>query len=315
MGLNKVLFPNSKVGMPDTEITLAQALKDSGYATGMVGKWHLGDRPEHLPTRHGFEKFFGVPYSNDMKPFPLLRGEEVVERAPPLDTLTPRYTAEALEWIKDWKAKGRPYFLYVAHTFPHIPLAASEKFRGKSRGGLYGDAVEEIDGSVGELVGALDKNTLVIFTSDNGPWLEKKDLAGTTGSLRGGKFTPYEGGIRMPAIFWWPGKIAPRVDARPAVTLDLFPTLVALAGGTLPGDRTYDGRDIGDFLTGKGAYEEREFLIYHDGQLMGIISGRWKYLMKGELYDVDADPAEKENRNEPDVIQKLAARANELDQR
>ena len=241
--------------MSEKEITLAEALKTAGYRTGMIGKWHLGDYsrdPQYNPRRHGFDFYFGVPHSNDMRPFPLFRNEQEIE--PDMGDnqarLTGLYTREAMKFIDD--SKDKPFFLYLAHTFPHQPLFASERFSGKSKAGKYGDAVEEIDWSVGEIVDCLrrdgiEDNTLLIFTSDNGPWFE-----GNTGSLRGRKGQSYEGGFRVPFIARWPGRIPQgRVSAEPIMNLDLFPTLLTLAGVGSPKDRIIDGRDISGLLIGK----------------------------------------------------------------
>jgi arylsulfatase A-like enzyme len=318
-GLVRVLFPKDKVGIEEGEVTLAEALKKQGYATGMVGKWHLGCQPEHLPTKHGFDSYLGIPYSNDMKPTPLYRNEEQIEEPAVQATLTKRYAEEAVRFVK--ASKGKPFFLYFAHTMPHVPLAVSDAFKGKSKGGLYGDVVEELDWSVGEVMKALkdagvEQNTLVFFTSDNGPWLVKKEHGGSAGPLRNGKGTPYEGGIREPAIAWWPGKIPEgRTVTEPAITLDVFPTFAALAGGKLD-DRPYDGKDLWPVLSGKGSVGDRELVCYHNGTLRSFRSGRWKFHVpqgkdgKGELYDLEADIAETKNLAEekPDLARQLHER-------
>ena len=322
-GLVRVLFPKDKVGIDPEEITLAEALKARGYATGMVGKWHLGCMPEHLPTKHGFDSYLGIPYSNDMKPTPLYRNDEVLEEPAVQPTLTKRYTEEAVRFVKS--AKDKPFFLYFAHTFPHVPLHVSDEFKGKSKAGLYGDVVEELDWSVGEVAKAIkdagaDRNTFVFFTSDNGPWLVKKEHGGSAGPLRDGKGTPYEGGVREPAIAWFPGKIpAGRVVTDPGITLDLFPTCVALADGKLPADRPYDGKNIWPVLSGTGTAGEREFVIYHNGELRSLRSGKWKYLRSvgkfpEQLYDLEADTAESKNllESEPETAKRLAARIQEI---
>jgi len=309
-GLTRVLFPNDKVGMPDSEITLAQALRELGYATACIGKWHLGHLPQFLPTRHGFDRFFGIPYSNDMKPRWLMRDENVIEETAPLDTLTQRYTAEAVKFMEE--SKGRPFFLYLAHTMPHVPLGASEAFKGKSKRGLYGDVVEELDWSVGQVLEALkrlglEESTLVVFSSDNGPWLSQGKNGGSAGKLRNGKGTTFEGGMREPCIARWPGKIkAGRVDNRPAMMIDLFPTFVALAGGKMPGGRIIDGRDISGLLLGTGVRADEDFFYWNDRRLEAMRSGRWKLKLpaapkKDEkpgpvmLFDLEADPNETTN--------------------
>ena len=245
-GLNRVLFPNSSGGISDDEITLAQALKARGYATMCIGKWHLGHLPQYLPTRHGFDHYFGIPYSNDMEvkkrkdpPLPLMRDESIVEQPAVQDTLTLRYTREALRFIHEHSApaqEGHPFFLYVPYTFPHIPLHASKAFRGKSPAGLYGDVIEEIDWSVGQVLAAirdqgLAESTLVVFTSDNGPWLIQKTRGGSAGLLREGKGSTWEGGVRgtlhrLVARHDRPGRVAEDL----ASEMDWFATGLELAG-------------------------------------------------------------------------------------
>ena len=271
------------LGLPADEIILAKALRLAGYRTGMVGKWHLGDfsqDPKYNPTQHGFDEFFGLPHSNDMVPCALYRNMQEIE--PDIGRnqarLTGLYTREAIRFME--QSKGKPFFLYFAHTFPHQPLFASERFKRKSKGGLYGDVVEEIDWSVGEILKCLreiglEQNTLVIFTSDNGPWFE-----GSPGGLRGRKGQSYEGGFRVPGLFRWPGHIpAGRVCREPAINLDLFPTCLALAGLGLPMDRIIDGKDISGLLTGREEKTPHDtFFFYHLEELEGIRSGKWKYL-------------------------------------
>src|SRR5690606_30568634 len=226
---NRVLFPNSLHGLPESEVTLAEQLKKANYATAAIGKWHLGDKPQYLPTNNGFDYYFGIPYSNDMDKVtdknywdfeddiqtsyfnvPILRNTKIVERAAEQHTITKRYTEEAISFIK--KHKDQPFFVYLAHNLPHIPLFASKDFEGKSKRGLYGDVISEIDHGVGQILtelktDGLDKNTIVVFTSDNGPWLAYKTHGGSAGLLRAGKGTTWEGGMREPCIFWSPGKI------------------------------------------------------------------------------------------------------------
>lgn len=269
-------------GIPDDEITLASALKTAGYRTGMVGKWHLGDfsaMPRYNPRNYGFDEFFGVPHSNDMWPCALYRNETELEPDIKLnqERITGLYTKEAVDFIE--KSKDRPFFLYLAHTFPHQPLFASEKFKGKSKAGIFGDAVEEIDWSVGEIMSCLKKNgleenTIVVFTSDNGPWYN-----GSAGGLRGRKGQSYDGGYRVPFVARWPGRIpAGRVCSEPAMNIDLFPTLTAAAGLTPPSDRIIDGRDLSGLLTGKAPAPPHDTLyLYHYEELEGIRAGSWKY--------------------------------------
>jgi arylsulfatase A-like enzyme len=286
-------------GLSEKEITLAEALQTAGYRTGMIGKWHLGDysrQPAYNPVRHGFDFYFGVPHSNDMRPFPLYRNEARIEADIGSDQarLTGLYTSEAVKFIEA-REEG-PFFLYLAHTFPHQPLFASQQFAGKSKAGKYGDAVEEIDWSVGEIVRCLARtgiadNTLIFFTSDNGPWFE-----GSPGSLRGRKGQSYEGGFRVPFIASWPGRIPRKqVNSLPVMNLDLFPTLLALAGVGLPADRVIDGFDISGLLTGKEKTLSWEAIyFYHYDLLEGVRSGKWKYFKKVNRYTwpvpVDAAP-------------------------
>ena len=238
-----LLFPDSGGGLPQSEITIAKLLKGAGYRTGAIGKWHLGHLPQYLPTKHGFDSYYGIPYSNDMDRIsdvepreafadpkieyfqvPLMRNDEIIERPADQNTITKRYTEEAIKFIKENKKK--PFFLYLAHSLPHVPLFASENFLGKSERGLYGDVIEEIDWSVGQILNSLKKEklhkkTVVIFTSDNGPWALYKEHGGSAGLLYGAKGTGYEGGQRVPAIFWGPGKIKHAVVSRMGSTLDL----------------------------------------------------------------------------------------------
>lgn len=327
-------------GLSGKEITVAEALKVAGYRTAMVGKWHLGDysrQPGFNPLRHGFDQYLGVPHSNDMQPCPLFRNETQLEADIGTDQarLTGLYTKEALDFIEE--SKGRPFFLYIAHTFPHQPLYASEKFSGKSRAGKFGDAVEEIDWSVGEILKTLraqgiEQNTLILFTSDNGPWYE-----GSPGAFRGRKGQSYEGGFRVPFIAKWPGHIRPgTVSSEPAVNLDIFPTLLSVAGVKHPVDRVVDGKSIEGLLSGKNPRSPHDAIyFYHYDQLEGIRLGNWKYFRKlnryvwpipldaeslpdamGKkqlgnraplLYDLSVDPGESYNVIDtyPDVAKKL----------
>ncbi|MBN2023631.1 MAG: sulfatase [Pirellulales bacterium] len=340
-----VLYPDSLGGLPASEITLAEALRAAGYATACVGKWHLGHRPEFLPTRQGFDAYFGLPYSNDMpnrrapaaQPggkdiierigVPLLRGEETIEQPVEQSTLTQRYTAEAVRFIEEHR--DGPFFLYLAHTMPHVPLARSERFVDASRRGLYGDVVEEIDDSVGQVLDALarlglDRRTLVVFTSDNGPWLVKGQNGGSAGLLRGGKGSTWEGGMREPAIFWWPGTIRPGVVREMGSTLDLLPTLAALCGGDVPADRAIDGLDLSPALMGTGRSPRDTMFFYRGDQLCAVRHGPFKMYYhtqpnyqnrKGVAHDppllfhLDHDPSERHNvaAKHPVVIAELKA--------
>ncbi len=257
IGIQGALGPQSKTGIHSNEVTIAELLKQRGYATAIYGKWHLGHQPQFLPPRHGFDDYFGLPYSNDMwphhptsktnyPPLPLIEGEQTVQLMPDQTQLTTWYTERAVGFIE--RNKDHPFFLYVPHAMPHVPLFVSEKFRGKSKRGLFGDVIQEIDWSVGQILAALkqqrlDENTLVIFTSDNGPWLSYGDHAGSAGRLREGKGTTFEGGVRVPFIARWPGKIpAASVCREPAMTIDLLPTLAKAAGAELP-PHPIDGLD------------------------------------------------------------------------
>jgi arylsulfatase A len=296
-------------GIDEDEITLADALRERGYVTAAIGKWHLGSTVPHLPTRHGFDSYFGI--SNGEQTYFLLRGTTPVRDPPGLDLITKAYTEEAVSIIKS-APRDRPFFLYLAHRSPHVPLEPAPPFRGRSAGGLYGDVVEELDWSVGEVMnavrerGATERTTAVFFMSDNGPWLSQGQEAGSPGPFRGGKNTPYEGGVRVPAIAWWPGRYPPaRVVSEPVMSLDVFPTVVAMAKGQLSAARRYYGTDLtpllaGDVsrLPGAGTDASREMLSYYFGAAVSLRSGRWKFLRPGywdlvdTMYDLQADPAE-----------------------
>jgi len=288
LGLLDLATEGGADGLHADEITLAEALKVAGYATGMVGKWHLGDfhtDPRHNPVEHGFDHFLGVPHSNDMHPFPLYRDrQQVMANVDDQAALTRLYTEDAVRFIES--SKDRPFFLYFAHTFPHRPLFASEAFRGRSAGGIFGDAVEEVDWSVGKVLDALkdagvDDDTLVMFSSDNGPWYD-----GSPGELRGRKGQSFEGGYRVPFLARWPGRIAPGgVCTEAAMNTDLFPTALALAGLALPTDRAIDGLDLTGLLTRPGTPSPHERLFYyHQGELEGVREGRWKYFRSVNHY-------------------------------
>ncbi|MBM3882853.1 MAG: sulfatase [Verrucomicrobia bacterium] len=317
-----VLFPGNDVGLHPAEITLAEALRDAGYATACIGKWHLGDQPEFLPTRQGFDLFFGLPYSNDMgpaadgvksnlgdpipeskgkgqPPLPWLRNETVVHRVLAHDqtTLVARYTEEAVAWLQ--AQRDRPFFLYLPHSAVHWPLYPGAAYQGKSRNGLYGDWVEEVDGSVGRVLAAvrnlgLAERTLVLFTSDNGG-----TPRGRNTPLRGHKGSTWEGGMRVPTIAWWPGKI-PAGTTTDAIAgmMDIFPTLVKLAGGRLPADRTLDGVNLWPVLAGEAAAasERKTFYYYRGLKLEAVRHRAWKlHLAKTELYHLDRDVGETTN--------------------
>lgn len=313
---------DGKGGLPDSELTLAEGLKAAGYATHMVGKWHLGYKEKRfLPVNQGFDTWFGLPYSNDyMKPWVqtdeplgLYRGEEMVEHPFDQDTLTTRYTEEAVSLIEQ-SDKEAPFFLYLAYAMPHLPLAVSDERRGKSAGGLYGDVIEEIDWSVGQVLDALEKkavsdDTIVVFVSDNGPWIEmpprmlqagnEKWHAGTAGLLRGSKASTYEGGPRVPAIIRWPAKIAAgRVNPDLVAMPDIYRTMLALGGAELP-DLKLDGYDLTAFLSGNDETSPRSEYYYFMRGLEAVRSGDWKLRTKSgepELFNLVTDPSERLNR-------------------
>jgi arylsulfatase A-like enzyme len=309
-----------------------------------VGKWHLGHLPQFLPTRQGFDSYFGIPYSNDMDRrgggnyiescrngkvenfnVPLLRDEEVIERPANQHTITKRYTEEAVRFIKE--KKDGPFFLYLAHSLPHVPLFRSEEFVGKSRRGIYGDVIEEIDWSVGRVLdtireNGLADNSLVVFTSDNGPWLMFDDHGGSAGLLRGGKGGTFEGGMREPTIFWGPGIVQPGVVPDMGSTLDLLPTFCALAGAPLPEDRVLDGVDLAPVLRGHAASPRKTMIYYRGTEAYAVRHGSFKahFITQPEyggggpkrhdpplLYNLDVDPSEKYDvaKGHPGVIEAI----------
>jgi arylsulfatase len=328
VSIPRVLFPRDNIGLNPDEITIADMLKACGYATCCIGKWHLGHLPQFLPTRQGFDYYFGIPYSNDMKPVVLVEGEETIETKPDQSRLTRRYTEKAVEFIT--KNKNGPFFLYLPHTMPHVPLYASDAFKGKSKQGLYGDVIMEIDWSVGEILMTLkklgiDEKTLVIFTSDNGPWLSKGGHGGSAKPLRDGKFATYEGGMREPAICRWPGKIpAGMVCSEMATTLDLLPTFARLAGAEVPADRIIDGKDISALMTDpKAKTPYREFFYYFESQLGAVRSGNWKLVLErtrgndrisAGLYNLGQDIGEQNDvsAQHPEIVRRLAALADKI---
>ena len=292
VGIQGALGPGSKIGINEQEMTIAEMLKPLGYATAIYGKWHLGDAPGFLPTRHGFDDYFGLPYSNDMWPFhptnpdgypplPLIDGEETIQTNPDQRNLTTWYTEHAVEFIDEHA--DEPFFLYVPHSMPHVPLFVSDKFAGKSEQGMYGDVIMEIDWSVGRILDALrrndlDEQTLVVYTSDNGPWLSYGDHAGSAGPLREGKGTTFDGGQREPTLMRWPGRIPPgSACSEPAMTIDLLPTIAAITGATPP-DHPIDGLDISALVFGEpDAESPHDALYFYWGrELQAVRSGRWK---------------------------------------
>jgi len=304
VGIPTVLFPHDKTGLSPAVPTISSLLKAHGYDTYCIGKWHLGRLPGFLPTDHGFDGYFGVPYSNDMQPAVLMRDDQVIEEPYDNALLTKRYTEEAVAYIR--RRRDRPFFLYLNHTMPHVPLGASPAFAGRSKRGPYGDAIEEIDWSTGQVLDALretgqDRDTLVIFTSDNGPWLEKGRDAGSAAPLRDGKFSVYEGGIRTPCIAWWPGRVPAGTECSElAASMDLLPTFLRLAGAP-PAGHAIDGRDIWSLLSGRrGARSPHDalFFLFLD-RVLAVRRGPWKLVINkegaSELYDVVSDPFEQRN--------------------
>jgi arylsulfatase A len=353
IGIQGALGPKAKVGIHENEVTIAELAREKNYATAIFGKWHLGHHPEFLPTRHGFDEYYGLPYSNDMWPkhpeakpgsypdLPLIGGERTIELNPDQSQLTRDYTKRATQFIE--RNREHPFFLYLAHNMPHVPIYASEDFRGKSGAGLYGDVIQEIDWSVGEVLKALDENsltrkTLVIFTSDNGPWLSYGYHAGSTGGLREGKGTVWEGGVRVPCIMRWPGRIpANSICDEPAMTIDLFPTIAALLQAELPKHKI-DGKNIWPLIDGTpGAKSPQEayYFYYNTNDLLAVRSGPWKLVVPHEyrtlngqpggtngipakytnvktdlaLYNLETDLRETQNvaAENPEVVQKLTA--------
>ena len=385
---NSLMFnhiPRARTGIHPNEITIAELLRDRGYATAMLGKWHLGDAPEFLPMRNGFGSYYGLPYSNDMWPFhpkivsrpdegermrytrerteytgfaqsdetypvdwfpplPLIENETVIGHDPRQELLTAAYTDRAIEFIRE--NRSGPFFVYIAHAMPHVPLFRGRAFRDRSLRGLYGDVIEEIDHQVGRILDTLeqlgiDESTLVIFTSDNGPWAGYGIDAGSAGLLRGSKGTVYEGGIRVPAIMRWPGSIPSGiVTSEVASIMDLFPTLAHLSGGEPPRDRTIDGRDLRPLWESPGKASGHEALYFFEGgyryraedgppendpQLRAVRAGPWKLhlstepgnepgsvrVQAGELYQLQWDPSESRDvsSKHPEVVNRLTAQA------
>ena len=368
--------PKAATGIHPGEITVAELLKEQGYATRMIGKWHLGDAPEFLPHRHGFDSWFGIPFSNDMwryhpvmpirepedermisareraemtgfagkghyydlergqgfpHPLPLMRDDEVVEVDSDQRALTTTYTELALEFIEE--NRSEPFFLYLPYAMPHVPLFVSNERWGRSLRGRYGDVIEEIDWSVGQVLGKLeelgiDRNTLVVYTSDNGPWLEYGIDAGSAGPFKLGKATTWEGGMRVPGIFWMPGSIpAGQVSSAVAANMDLMPTFAGLSGSDLPSDRVLDGRDLWPLLSGATDVSPHEYFYFFAGsrpgtptRLQGLRKGRHKLRLRriangafeaDALYDLLADAGEKFDIRErhPALVEELLAQA------
>jgi arylsulfatase A len=340
----RVLFPDSTGGLPQSEITIARALKNVGYNTTCIGKWHLGHLPQYLPTKHGFDYYFGIPYSNDMDAVrkltredhrhpqhenynvPLMRNEEVIERPAYQHTITKRYSEEAVKFIE--KNSAKPFFIYLAHNLPHIPLFTSEKFAGTSERGLYGDVVEEIDSGVGQIMATLkqqglEENTLFVFTSDNGPWLVFNEHGGSAGLLREGKGMTWEGGMREPTIFYWKGKISPGVVSDIGSTLDLFSSICSITGAEVPSDRVMDSEDLSPALFENKPSPRKSFFYYRGTELYAARKDSFKahfitqkayvkdkkkyYHDPPKLYNLNHDPGEKYDISEkhPGIIKEI----------
>lgn len=330
MGIEHVFFPESFTGIPTDEVTIAEALKGNGYKTAIFGKWHLGHHKQFLPLQNGFDEYYGIPYSNDMQGVVYLRGNDVDSIQVNQKYITKTYTKEATRFIS--QNKDKPFFLYVTHNMPHVPLYASPEFEGKSKRGLYGDVIEEIDWSVGEIVkslkaNGLEENTLVIFTSDNGPWLIFDVEGGSAGPLRQGKGTTFEGGQRVPTVAYWPGKIkAGSVYDDLASQLDLYPTLISLTGSQKNQTRKpLDGEDISPVLFGKGKRKGTEFAYYSNGVIEAFRKGDWKLRLPQAairqndvilvpasdtlLFNLKTDVGEKDNlvKTNPEKVKELLA--------
>ena len=365
-GGSRVFFPNSTGGLPSEEITIAEVLKAQGYKTGIVGKWHLGHLPQHLPTRQGFDSYYGIPYSNDMDAtqgwslknllggmdinkwnVPLLEDETEIERPANQHTITKRYTEKAIEFIRD--NRDEPFFLYLPHSMVHTPLFASEDFLNTSPRGFYGDVMAEVDWSVGQIISTLeennlDENTLVVFTSDNGPWLIMLQDGGSAGLLKDGKGTTWEGGMRVPGIFYMPGTVQPGIVTGLGSTLDLLPTFASMAGASMPSDLVLDGFDLSNVLMNKETSPRDHFIYYRNRDIYAVRKNNFKahfitatcYQLDNNrteheqplLFDVDNDPSERFNRAEkyPEVVadltrlasdhaESMVAKPSELDKR
>lgn len=328
-GTQFVTRPHSTWGLPPEEITIAEMLRDTGYATGMIGKWHLGHLPELWPTSQGFDSFLGVAYSNDMTPFDLYRGTEMIEEDIDQSRLSDKFTEEAVRFIGE--NAGQPFFLYYAHSHPHYPAVPAQRNVGRGRAGDYGDTVVTIDDSVGGILDALDElgiaeNTLILFTSDNGPWFQ-----GSEGPLRARKGETYEGGYRVPFLARWPAQIpAGLVNDEMAMAIDLLPTFARLAGGEVPADRAIDGRDISAMWT-RGAESPHDVLYFFDSNdLAAVRDGRYKLVLKTyyrngpiafrsfagpKLFDLETDPTESYDvgNRHPEVFERLMGLAREME--
>lgn len=353
LGIHGALMPNSKKGLNPTETTIAEMLKSKGYATGIFGKWHLGDHPDFMPNKQGFDEYFGIPYSNDMwplhpqqgpifdfDPLPLYENENIIDTLTDQSQLTTQITERSIDFIK--KNKEKPFFLYVAHPQPHVPLYVSEKFKGKSDRGLYGDVIMEIDWSVGQILASLkenniDQNTIVIYTSDNGPWLNYGDHSGSALPLREGKGTALEGGQREPCIIYYPNKInSGKSISTPMMNIDILPTIAHITNADLP-EKDIDGKNVWDIWTSQETKSPHEayFFYYHVNELQGIRYQNWKLyfphkyrtlngreggkdglpvqyehniIEEIELYNLDTDISETTNvaDDHPEVVERIS---------
>jgi arylsulfatase A-like enzyme len=328
MGINTVFFSESFTGIPDKEITIPEILKEKGYATGIVGKWHLGHHSKYLPLQHGFDEYFGIPYSNDMESVVYMRGNEVESYKVKQQYITKTYTKEAQKFIT--KNKDNSFFLYIAHSMPHVPLYASEEFIGTSKRGLYGDVVQELDWSVGQILKSLREhgileNTLIVFSSDNGPWLAMKEDGGSAGDLKEGKTFTFDGGMKVPTVAMWKNRIPQGIiNTEVASQMDWFPTIANITGSSIPKGLVIDGLDISKVLTDKGNRKNSDLLFLDGKQLQGYRSGqwkvklpykgfrgnKWKQLVKAHdtlLFNLNTDPGEKNN-----LFEKYPEKAKEI---
>ncbi|MFT6000290.1 MAG: arylsulfatase A [Neolewinella sp.] len=341
----RVFFPKSKGGLPQDEITIAEMLKAEGYKTGIIGKWHLGHLPEHLPMTQGFDYYYGIPYSNDMDgvkwgietllaepadtsmwQVPLMENEQIIERPADQYTITKRYTEKAVDFMTTHREA--PFFLYLPHSMVHTPLFAGPDFQGTNPRGRFGDVMREIDWSVGQVMETLDRlqlaeNTLVVFTSDNGPWLSMLEHGGSAGLLRDGKGTTWEGGMRVPGIFRMPGTVAPGRITDMGSTLDLLPTVAALTGAKPPADRPLDGYDLSGVLRNQSASPRNEFFYYRKAELYAARQGPYKMHYVTEtcytpdngktehpqplLFQLEHDPSEKYDHADrhPEIVSRI----------
>ena len=352
--MTRVFFPDSQYGIPDSEITIAEKLKENGYKNAIIGKWHLGHKKEYLPLQHGFDYYYGIPYSNDMDKIngitccpgprywqqyekkrpdssnynvPLIENNNIIERPTDQTTITKRYSDKAVEFIRDNKKNN--FFLYLAHNLPHTPLYASDEFTGKSKRGLYGDVVEEIDHGIGRIIDELernnlDRNTIVIFTSDNGPWLPFESQSGSAGLLREGKGSTWEGGHRVPGIFWGGGIKSSVIDDLGS-TMDIFPTILEMSSSGQVDDRIIDGLSIKNTLLNLEPSMREKVIFYRERQVYALRYRQFKahfitkgvydypnpdiktYMEKPLLYNLDIDPSEKYNiaDENPEILKKI----------